>query len=373
MNDKELREIRRRFRPTQSNILSIKGCLVNTEGTIVSKFNQPLAGCSEEESEKLLSAMKKSLSGGLGTNLTDLEFSGMQAAESPEHKLLMALRASSLKDEALLDEFYSRVIQSVHIDSGYAILLAFDNYDVFTYSASGEKEDSSTVFSYLVCSICPVKPLNAGLYFRQFDNSFHSIEEHIMLSAPEMGFMFPSFDDRAANIYNVLYYTRDISNIHPDFISGIFNLEIPMSAAEKKESFEECLTETLSEECDFNLVCSVHNQISEMIAEHKESRSDEPLRLTKTSFKNMLENCGVAEDRVEEFGNRFDEQFGKGAQLSPKSIVDVNKFELSTPDVTVKVNPDRTDLISTQTINGVRYIMIRAVEGVEVNGVSVTD
>lgn len=168
-----------------------------------------------------------------------------------------------------------------------------------------------------------------------------------------------------------MYYTRDVSDIHPDFITGIFNLEIPMSAAEKKESFEECLTEVLSEECDFNLVCSVHNQISEMVAEHKESKSDEPLKLSKTELKGVLEYCGVGEEKVEKFGERFDEQFGKGARLSPKSIVDVNKFELTTPDVSVKVNPDRTDLVSTQIINGVRYIMIRAVEGVEVNGVSV--
>lgn len=371
MNDKELREIRRRFRPDKSNILSIRGCLVNSEKTIVSRFNQPIAASSLEESEKLLSIMKKSLSGSLGTNLLDLEFSATQTMEDEHHKLLMALKNTALKDEQLLEEFYQKVISSVYFEGSFAILLGFDSYDVFTYSHNGEKEDSSEVFNYIVCSVCPVKSLNSGLYFRQFDNTFRSIEEHAMLSNPEIGFMFPSFDNRSSNIYATLFYTKNIADIHNEFISNIFGLEPPMSAPEKKDNFDNCLKETLDDECDFSVVRSVHNQIAEMVEEHKNSKDDEPLRLSKQTFKTVLEYCGVDGEKVEQFGEKFDSQFGKNAQLAPKSIVDVKKFELITPDVSIKVNPDRTDLVSTQTINGVKYILIRASEGVEVNGVNV--
>ena len=371
MTDKELREIRRRFRPEKNSILSIKGCLVNSEKTIVSVFNQPMAGCSVEESEKLLGIMKKSLSGGLGTNLIDLEFNATKVMEGDEHKLLMALRNSNLKDEAALEEFYHRVISCVNFEGSFAILLASDNYDVFTYSPDGEKEDSTEMFSYIVCSICPVKPLNAGLYFRQYDNSFRAIEEHAMLSAPEIGFMFPSFDMRAANIYNALYYSKDISNVHPMFIERMFNVDLPMSASQKKENFDTCLAETLKEDCDFEVMRSVHDQISEMVTVHKETKQEEPLKLSRNHLKSVLEYCGVDGEKIEEFGEKFDEQFGKNAEIAPKSIVDVKKFELTTPDITIKVNPERTDLVSTQVINGVKYIMIRASEGVEVNGVNV--
>ncbi len=371
MNDKELREIRRRFRPDKSNILSIRGCIVNSEKTIVSRFNQPIASTSLEESEKILGIMKKFLSGGLGTNLVDLEFSGEQTMTDEKHKLLMELRASSLKDENLLEEFYSRVIASVHFEGSYAILLSFDSYDVYSYSESGEKEDSSEVFNYIICSICPVKPLNSGLYFRQFDNTFRSIEEHAMLSNPELGFMFPAFDNRSSNIYGTLFYTRNIADVHTQFIENIFGLQPPMSAPEKKDSFDTCLKETLDEECDFSVVRSVHNQIAEMVEEHKTSKEEEPLRLSKHTFKTVLEYCGVDDEKIEQFGEKFDSRFGKNAQLAPKSIVDVKKFEMVTPDVSIKINPDRTDLVSTQTINGVKYILIRASEGVEVNGVNV--
>jgi hypothetical protein len=68
----------------------------------------------------------------------------------------------------------------------------------------------------------------------------------------------------------------------------------------------------------------------------------------------------------------MDETFGENAPLSPSNIVNVKKFDLVTPDVTIKVNPGRRELISTETINGVRYILIRATEGVEVNGINIS-
>ena len=184
--------------------------------------------------------------------------------------------------------------------------------------------------------------------------------------------MFPTFDNRSTNIYNTLYYTKNVADVHPEFIDNIFGLPLPMSATEQKDSFDACLKETLAEECDFEVVRSVHDQISEMVQEHKDQKQEEPLKLSKKELKNVLEYCGIEEEKVEEFGEKFDEQFGKNAEISPKSIVDVKKFEVVTPDVSIKVNPERTDLVSTQVINGVRYIMIRANEGVEVNGVNIS-
>lgn len=372
MNEKELREIKRRFRPEKNSILSIHGCLVNVNKEIIATFNQPMATCNMEETEKLLSVMKKSLSGGLGTNLLDIAFSNEQVANSEEHSLLMALRDSSLRDEEAVNRFYKKIIESIKFDGNFAVLLASDRYDVFTYSTDGEKEeDSAELFSYFICAVCPVKPLSAGLYFNKDEHSFRSIAAHSMLSNPEIGFMFPTFDNRTANIYNALYYTKDIANIHTEFIEGVFNTPTPMPASEQKETFESCLKETLDNECDYEVLRSVHQQISEMVEEHKASKDDEPLTLSKRTLKGVLEYCGVDSNKVEQFGERFEEQFGKNTELTPSSVVNVKKFELNTPDVTIKVNPERKDLVSTQVINGVRYIMIRANEGVEVNGVSI--
>ena len=107
MTDKELREIKRRFRPERSNIPRIVGCFVNENKQIISKITQSLALGESLVSEKLLATMKKTLSGSLGTNLTEVAYSTKQVTDSEEHKLLMGLVKSELKDEALLDKFYA--------------------------------------------------------------------------------------------------------------------------------------------------------------------------------------------------------------------------------------------------------------------------
>jgi hypothetical protein len=39
--------------------------------------------------------------------------------------------------------------------------------------------------------------------------------------------------------------------------------------------------------------------------------------------------------------------------------------------VVIKVNPARTDLVETRVIDGVKYVLVRADGGVEVNGIDV--
>ena len=372
MTDKELREIRRRFRPDKSNITNIRGCMVNENKEIISEINQQMATSSQEESEKLLAVMKKTLSGAIGTNLLDIAFSNEQVMGSAEHSLLMRLKNSELKDEEALGELFASIAESADIEGNYAILIAFDNYDVFGFSADGTKSmESEEVFSYMICCVCPLKNLNGALSFKDYDSSFHSVDATALLSAPSMGFMFPTFDDRRTNIYNALFYTRDISLGHDTFTEKIFNVQRLMPAAEQKENFDSCLKETLGDECNFEVIRSVHEEISEMIEEHKLANEEEPLKISKSKLKKVFENCGIENEKIESFGEKYDECFGDGAEINPKNIVDVKKFELSLPDVLVKVNPERRELVSTQIIGGVKYIMIRATEGVEVNGVNI--
>ena len=104
-------------------------------------------------------------------------------------------------------------------------------------------------------------------------------------------------------------------------------------------------------------------------------RSDRAAELPTVSKKEVgavLKECGVSEEHVAAFEERYDEEFGPAVDLSAQNIVNVKQFELKTPDVVVKVNPERSDLIETRVIDGSRYILIRADEGVEVNGVNIS-
>ena len=120
-----------------------------------------------------------------------------------------------------------------------------------------------------------------------------------------------------------------------------------------------------------DLVQTVHEQLCQRIEMHKEAKIPEPLTVSKEDVKEVLATCGVAPEKMSKFSVEYDEAFGFEADLYPKNIIDNKRFEVKTPDVIIKVDPARTDLIETRVIGGVKYIMICADENVEVNGVNI--
>ena len=373
MIDKEIGEIRRHLRRERSNITALCGCYVNDNKEIISKFRQSVAMMPENESDKYFALLRRTLSGSIGKNLIDITFKTSQVADSPEHKLLMDLRASSLKDEELLDAFYQKVIESVVLEGNYLILLGCDSYDVPYKSKddSFQKDQSDEVYTYLICTICPVKETKANLHYVPQEKLFHDGAMHQFVSAPALGFLFPAFDNRSTNIYNALYYTKDTKCGQDGFVEAVFHTPVPKPAAQQKESFEALLTTALGEDCDMNVVQTVHEQICQRIELHKEAKVAEPLMISKEEVKDVLTSCGVSEEHVAKFSVDYDEVFGFETDLHPKNIIDNRHFEVKTPDVVIRVAPDRSDLIKTRVIGGVKYIMICADEDVEVNGVSI--
>ena len=373
MNEKEIAEIRRRYKPDKNNISRIRGCYVNEMGEIISEFNQTLALTAQEETEALLSILKKALSGTPGKNLIDISFETKQVVEGEEHALLTALRNSKLEDDDAVQALYRKVLNSVMLEGSYMILLAHDTYDVPFRTSGGERiDDASTdVYSYILCAVCPVKLTKPALSYYVDESMFHSLQTDWVVSAPELGFLFPAFDDRCTNLYGALYYTRDITKNQTDFVDLLFRAPLPMPAAAQKDAFDAVLGESLAEECSCDVVQAVHESFSERIAEHKENM-EEPLVVTKDDVKEILSDAGVSDARVAAFERKYDEEFGADAELSPRNLVDTGRIEVRTPDVVIKVSAERGDLLETRVIDGVKYILIRADEGVEVNGVGVS-
>lgn len=250
MTEKEISEIRRRFNIDKTNISCIRGCYVNENKEIISDFNQFFGTIPRNEAEELLTIIKKTLSGTIGKNLIDIEFSNQQVIDSDEHKLLMRLRDSALNDDEAVAELFAGIIRSLMLEGKYLILLTFDKYDVPSYSKDDIKiEDSSEVFSYLVCAVCPVKMTKPALSYYVNENQFRNISVDWIINTPELGFMFPAFDDRQSNIYNALYYSKSPAENHEELVEAIFKTEIPMPAAAQKEIFNSILEETVSEVC----------------------------------------------------------------------------------------------------------------------------
>lgn len=373
MNQKEIGEIRRRARRDRSNMTAIYGCYVNGQKEIISSFKQSVGMMPENEAEKYFGVLKRTLSGTIGKNLIDISFRTAQVADSPEHKFLMDLRSCALQDDTLRMELFEKIISSVSFEDSFLILVGCDSYDVPFKSKDDETQSdaSSEVFTYLMCAVCPVKQTKANLRYIAEDKEFHDGGIAQVVCAPEVGFLFPAFDNRATNIYNALFYTHSSKASNQPLIDALFNVEAPKPAEEQKKSFEALLTTALDDECSLEVVQTVHDELRQCIELHKESKSSEPLLVSKDQVKTALKSCGISDAHVSKFSVDYDEAFGMDAQLHPKNIIDNRKFEISTPDVSIKVNPERSDLIETRIIGGVKYILICADENVEVNGVSI--
>ena len=373
MNNKEIGEIRRRLRRERSNITALSGCYVKDNKEIITSFRQSTAIMPENEADKYYALLRRALSGTIGKNLIDISFKTSQVAGSPEHQLLMDLRKSTLKDEELLASFYQKIIDSVELDSNYLILIGCDSYDVPFKSKDDEmqRDASEETYTYLICAICPVKQTKPNLHYVAEEKIFHDGAMNQMVSAPAIGFLFPAFDNRATNIYNALYYTHDTKQGQDAFVEAIFNTPVPKPAAEQKKSFEALLTTSLGEECSMDVMQTVHEQLCQRIELHKESKVPDPLLVSKEDVREVLTSCGVSEASVAKFSVDYDEVFGFETDLHPKNIIDNKRFEVKTPDVSIKVDPTRTDLIETRIIGGVKYIMICADEDIEVNGVNI--
>lgn len=372
MNEKETGEIRRRIKLGKCAVNYIYGCFVNEKKEVVSSFRQSLGLMDNDDADNLLSIIRKTLSGTLGKNLIDLPYKNQQVVDSDEHRLMSALRTQAPESEEAINIFFNATASTLAMGNNYLILLIQDSYDVPQYGSDESRiEDSSSVYNYCLCTVCPVKQSKQALGFVAHENAFKTLAANQLISPPEIGFLFPTFDDRTANIYDILYYTKNTADNHPEFIENILRTEVPMPAEEQKEVFNSIIEETLSEDCNLEVAVNVRDVLCEKIEEHKQQKDEDPPVITKKSVSNILTNCGVNEERVKSFEDKFDESFGENAELSPQNFVNTKELSVSTPDVSIKINSDRSDLLETRVIDGKKYIMIRAESNVEVNGITV--
>ncbi len=374
MNKKEISELRRRFKPEKNNISQVHGCYVNGKGEVISYIDESLRTMPQEEAEKYLSLLGKALSGTPGKNLIDIVFSTAQVVDSDEHRRLTGLRDSKLQDGEARQAFYQKVIDSLDMgDSNYLILLAHDSYDVPSRDRNGDKQDDSdTVFSYILCCVCPVKDGKTELGYCPGENEFHNCVPSQLVAQPELGFLFPAFDDRAANIYSALAYSKKADQLHQEFLDAIFHIEEPpMSAGEQRQAFENALVQSMEGGCSLEVVQAVHERLALRIEEHKESKDPEPLAVTAREVGTILRDCGVEEPQVEAFCQSCGRQFGEGAALSPANLIDSKRFQVRTGDATLTLAPDRSYLLETRVIEGRKYLLVPVDGEMEVNGLAV--
>jgi hypothetical protein len=372
MIKKEINEIKSQYTLEDCGILRLCGCYVDGERNKITQFNENFLNLPEEEKHKYFDIFKKTLSGTPGKNLVDMKFNVDAYADEGARTFLMNLRDSGLKDDRLLNEFYDRIINNYSYVGNYLILLINQVYDIPAVTTDNiEMDDASDeVYSYILCSICHVNLSKPGLGYDEEDNNFHDKKQNHMVDVPDVGFLFPAFNKRSADEDMTLFYTKDVSEFEDGLIDCLLDCAVPLPAKQQKETFTSLVNEALGEEADLEIVKNIHENL-EQIIEEKKQESPAPVMLDKTEMKDLLEKSGVKEEKLENFEEHFEMAAGEHGKLVASNVSSGKKFEVKTPDVVIKINSDKTDIVSTQVIDGRQCLVIQIDERLEVNGISV--
>ena len=370
MNKKEINEIKSQYTLENCGILRLCGCYVDGERNKITQLNENFLNLPEEEKHKYFDIFKKTLSGTPGKNLVDMKFNVDAYADEGARTFLMNLRDSGLKDDRLLDEFYDRIINNYSYVGNYLILLINQVYDIpaVTTDNISLEDASDDVYDYILCCICHISLSKPGLGYDEHDNNFHDKKPAHMVDVPDVGFLFPAFNNRSSDEDMTLFYTKDVSEFEDRLIDRLLDCAVPLPAKQQKETFTSLVSEALGEEADLQVIKNIHENL-EQIIEEKKQESPAPAMLDKTEMKDLLEKSGVKEERLENFEEHFEMAAGEHGKLVASNVSSGKKFEVKTPDVVIKVNSDKTDIISTQIIDGRQCLVIQVDHNLEINGI----
>ena len=427
MNKKEVLELKRRFKKEAATFTRVCGCYVDGNHNKVCKFGNTFLNLEEDEFYKYLEIANKALSGTIGNNLLELKFPIEEEEVGGRQHILMALRASKLEDENLLDTFYDLVIDTYDHAGNYLIVLFHDAYDVMRRTSDNNNlDESEEVYEYLICAICPVDLSKPGLGFLEEEHRIGPRVRDWVVGAVDTAFLFPAFNDRSTDIHSTLFYTKNTKEPHSEFMANGLGCGIERTATEQKMAFHSIVRNVLGAEDEHtdDVLLDLQQNLSDMIDEYAETHDDDEdvFLLDKEVVTKLLADSDISEEKAAKIEKSVDEAFGEKppaaenvidskalvqnelrvekmaledqvgtltVQLNEKDEalaertsqliekqeeIDNYIAETKTYDVVLRVKPEKASQIKSQVINGQKCLVIPMDEDehATINGVNTT-
>ena len=427
MNKKEVLELKRRFKKEAATFTRVCGCYVDGNHNKVCKFGNTFLNLEEDEFYKYLEIANKALSGTIGNNLLELKFPIEEEEVGGRQHILMALRASKLEDENLLDTFYDLVIDTYDHAGNYLIVLFHDAYDVMSRTSDNNNlDESEEVYEYLICAICPVDLSKPGLGFLEEEHRIGPRVRDWVVGAVDTAFLFPAFNDRSTDIHSTLFYTKNTKEPHSEFMANGLGCGIERTATEQKMAFHSIVRNVLGAEDEHtdDVLLDLQQNLSDMIDEYAETHDDDEnvFLLDKEVVTKLLADSDISEEKAAKIEKSVDEAFGEKppaaenvidskalvqnellvekmaledqvgtltVQLNEKDealaertsqLIEMQEeidnyiAETKTYDVVLRVKPEKASQIKSQVINGQKCLVIPMGEDehATINGVNTT-
>lgn len=371
MNKKEIQEIKKQFRRKTKCISRICGCYFDIDGNKKLSYGTSFLNLPEEEDAKYLKLLESVLSGKIGRNLHNCAYDRNEELHGRTHELLMRLRETELKDDALLQEFYDLMIEKLPKDRSYLLLLAHCYYDVPVKGSDGfmQEDESDQVYNYLVSAICPVELAEGSLSYNEADNCIESRFRDWVVEAPLRGFLFPAFTDRTTDIHTLLYYVKKSEYLTDSFLQEGFGLETPKPDKEQRENFTALISGIGAEEpVDLETVSSIHEELDKCLEAHKDDSV--PFVLDKPELKGILRSSGLAESQM----NRFDSLYADCCEDYPLLAANVaggKRLQIEVKDIRISVPRESMGFLETRILDGKKCLVITADDDMSVDGVPI--
>lgn len=371
MINKEILEIKKLLNKADDSSLKICGCYVaGEEKKKLTYVNDYISNMPDEEQHKYIEILRKTLSGSLGKNLFNLEFTQEAEAEEGQQNYILSLRESELKNSDILDNYYDYIIEKFNYVGNYFILIVYDVYDVPVKTKDNMKlDDSVDVFKFIISCICPVNLAKPGLSYHEETNSIENRTRDWVVDPPCVGFMFPAFNDRSADIHSLLYYAKSPGNMFADFIVDILGCNEAIPAMCQKQIFNDIIADVVVNQPELEVVDVVRNVNDNITRIIDDNTSDEPVIFNKQDIKNVLSQSGIDEKLLEKVDKKFEKELGEDMKFTAKDIQEKRKFEVKTNDVTINVNPENSAVVKIKMIDGMKCLVIPMDDNVEINGI----
>lgn len=418
LRNKDILELKRRFKKEACTITKMCGCYVDANKNKVVELNETFLNLEDEEFYKYLDIAKKALSGTIGNNLLELHFTKEEEEQGGKQQYLLGLRESGLRNPELLEHLYDMIIENYDYVGNYLILIFHDAYDVITKTNDDLKiDESEEVYTYLLCAICPVNLSKPGLGYRADENRIGVRIQDWVVGVPDVGFLYPSFIERSTDIHSLTYYVHDAKDSHPDFVESVLGCDSKRTATEEKQTFHSMVKAAIApvvEQTD-DVMIEIQENLNTLVAEKEAELEDlvigepEEFTLTPEIIKDVLTQSDIPDATVMQIQDHFAEEFqdappivrnlvdekaiekNNQAKKEQKLLEEVAtlKKELQTKsseaasapspemsdeddvteysDVFLRMNPDKAEQITSQTIDGQKYLMIPMEEDEEIN------
>lgn len=370
MDKKGVNEIRRLFDKNDCRVDRMYGCYVDEKKQRIAELKDSFHSLQDEELFKYCEIFKKAVSGRIGRTLFNMEFPLAEEREGGHQTALLALLRSGLKDEALVEELFQRIIDSYRSAEKYLILLVHGVYDIpgRTSDNMGLDDGSEDVYSFLELSVCPVELLRDGLCYDAAEQAFFSRTEDWGVQKPEVGLLYPAFNDRSTDLHAALWYAKNEKSRHDELAEELLGMELPRPESAEKDVFREVIEISLGENCDFENVKRVNEAVNQLAEAGKEA--GEPALIEKHDIRRILYDNGADEETIERFDEVYEELIGEDTQpLLADNIAESKKLTIQSDHLKLDVKPESAELIETRVIEGREYFLIPVTDNVTVNGI----